>query len=127
MAEPAMARFLLFRLDSPLTLGIRLKIGRVSDGSPGDDPGRRPRGTAASLDQGPGKAGGPRSEEHTSELQSPLHLLFPLFFLKDPPPPKISPLPPHASLPIYVGERLGGGGGGERLHPLTKDRAKPAV
>src|SRR3990172_6833356 len=40
-----------------------------------------------------------RSEEHTSELQSPLHLLFHLFFLNDTAPPEISPLPPPAALP----------------------------
>src|SRR3990172_1960716 len=46
---------------------------------------------------------GSRSEEHTSELQSRLHLLFPLFFLNDPAPTEISPLPLHAALPIcYV-------------------------
>src|SRR3990172_5609907 len=42
----------------------------------------------------------PRSEKHTSELQSPLHLVFPLFFLNDPAPPEISPLSLHDALPI---------------------------
>src|SRR3989338_2116008 len=43
-----------------------------------------------------------RSEEHTSELQSHFHLIFPLllFFLNDPPPTEISPLPLHDALPI---------------------------
>src|SRR3989338_6749523 len=41
-----------------------------------------------------------RSEEHTSELQSHFHLLFLLFFFKDPAPPEISPLPLHDALPI---------------------------
>src|SRR3990172_79812 len=41
-----------------------------------------------------------RSEEHTSELQSRLHLLFPLFFLNDPAPTEISPLSLHDALPI---------------------------
>src|SRR3990172_7050741 len=41
-----------------------------------------------------------RSEEHTSELQSRLHLVCPLFFLKDPPPPDISPLSLPDALPI---------------------------
>src|SRR3990172_63130 len=41
-----------------------------------------------------------RSEEHTSELQSPLHLLFPLFFFNDPATPEISPLPLPDALPI---------------------------
>src|SRR3990172_6933906 len=43
-----------------------------------------------------------RSEEHTSELQSRLHLLFLLFFLNDPPPPDISPLSLPDALPISV-------------------------
>src|SRR3990167_6890538 len=34
----------------------------------------------------------PRSEEHTSELQSQSNLLFPLFFFNDTPPTEISPL-----------------------------------
>src|SRR3990172_8340651 len=43
----------------------------------------------------------PRSEEHTSELQSRLHLLFLLFFLlNDPPPTEISSLSLHDALPI---------------------------
>src|SRR3989338_6729564 len=41
-----------------------------------------------------------RSEEHTSELQSQFHLLFPLFFFNDPAPTEISPLPLHDALPI---------------------------
>src|SRR3989338_6655180 len=46
-----------------------------------------------------------RSEEHTSELQSQFHLLFPLvFFLNDPAPPEISPLSLHAALPIFLGD-----------------------
>src|SRR3990172_6767208 len=44
---------------------------------------------------------GRRSEEHTSEIQSPLHLLFPLFFfLNEPAPTEISPLSLHDALPI---------------------------
>src|SRR2546426_783777 len=43
---------------------------------------------------------GPRSEEHTSELQSPFNLVCPLFFLNDRPPTEIYPLPLHAALPI---------------------------
>src|SRR3990172_5298554 len=41
-----------------------------------------------------------RSEEHTSEIQSRLHLLFPLFFLNETATPEISPLPLHDALPI---------------------------
>src|SRR3990172_32804 len=41
-----------------------------------------------------------RSEEHTSELHSPLHLLFPLFFFNEPAPTDLSPLPLPAPLPI---------------------------
>src|SRR3990172_5321749 len=41
-----------------------------------------------------------RSEEHTSELQSPLQLLFPLFFFNDTATPEIYPLPLHDALPI---------------------------
>src|SRR3990172_1923526 len=41
-----------------------------------------------------------RSEEHTSELQSQLHLLFPLFFLNDTATTEISPLSLHDALPI---------------------------
>src|SRR3990167_6866364 len=41
-----------------------------------------------------------RSEEHTSELQSQSNLLYLLFFLNDPPPTEISPLPLPAALPI---------------------------
>src|SRR3990172_8226697 len=40
---------------------------------------------------------GARSEEHTSELQSPLHLLFPLLFLMIRRPPK-STLFPYTTL-----------------------------
>src|SRR3990172_1913898 len=48
---------------------------------------------------------GARSEEHTPELQSRLHLPFPLFFFNDPPPTEISPLPLHDALPIYRVDR----------------------
>src|SRR3990172_6765633 len=41
-----------------------------------------------------------RSEEHTSQLQSPLHLLFPLFFFNDTATPEIYPLSLHDALPI---------------------------
>src|SRR3990172_6951202 len=41
-----------------------------------------------------------RSEEHTSELQSRLHLLFPLFFLNETATTEIYPLPLHDALPI---------------------------
>src|SRR3990167_6876223 len=43
-----------------------------------------------------------RSEEHTSELQSPSNLTFTLFF-NDPAPPEISPLPLPDALPIFQG------------------------
>src|SRR3990172_1971912 len=42
-----------------------------------------------------------RSEEHTSELQSRLHLLSHLFFLNDPPTPEIYSLSLHDALPIW--------------------------
>src|SRR3990172_5266026 len=42
-----------------------------------------------------------RSEEHTSELQSRLHLLFPLFFFNDAATTEIYPLPLHDALPIF--------------------------
>src|SRR3990172_6751825 len=45
-------------------------------------------------------AGPKRSEEHTSELQSHLHLLFPIFFFNDTAPTEIYPLPLHDALPI---------------------------
>src|SRR3990172_3846421 len=41
-----------------------------------------------------------RSEEHTSELQSRLHLVCRLFFLKDTATPEISTLSLHDALPI---------------------------
>src|SRR3990172_5246456 len=41
-----------------------------------------------------------RSEEHTSELQSRLHLLFPLVFFNDTAPTEIYPLSLHDALPI---------------------------
>src|SRR3989338_6850691 len=41
-----------------------------------------------------------RSEEHTSELQSQFHLLYPPYFFNDPAPPEIYPLPLHDALPI---------------------------
>src|SRR3989338_6864943 len=41
-----------------------------------------------------------RSEEHTSELQSQFHLLFPLFFFNDPAPTEIYTLSLHDALPI---------------------------
>src|SRR3990172_5513480 len=44
-----------------------------------------------------------RSEEHTSELQSRLHLAFPLF--NDAAPPEIYPLSLHAALPISTSSR----------------------
>src|SRR2546427_831661 len=51
----------------------------------------------------------PRSEKHTSGLPSQSKIVCPLFFLNDTPPPKISPLPLHAALPIseYKKVRLG--------------------
>src|SRR3990172_6879305 len=42
-----------------------------------------------------------RSEEHTSELQSRLHLLFPLFFFNDTATTEIYPLSLHDALPIW--------------------------
>src|SRR3990172_8513717 len=42
-----------------------------------------------------------RSEEHTSELQSPLHLVCRLFFLKDPATTEIYTLSLHDALPIF--------------------------
>src|SRR3990172_2028475 len=42
-----------------------------------------------------------RSEEHTSELQSRLHIPFPLFFLNDPATTEIYTLPLHDALPIW--------------------------
>src|SRR3990172_2193412 len=41
-----------------------------------------------------------RSEEHTSELQSRLHLVCRLFFLNDTATTEIYPLPLHDALPI---------------------------
>src|SRR3990172_6754630 len=41
-----------------------------------------------------------RSEEHTSQLQSPLHLLFPLFFFNDTATTEIYTLSLHDALPI---------------------------
>src|SRR3990167_6889850 len=42
----------------------------------------------------------PRSEEHTSELQSQSNLLFPLFFFNDTATTEIYPLSLHDALPI---------------------------
>src|SRR3990172_5262429 len=42
-----------------------------------------------------------RSEEHTSELQSRLHLLFPLFFFNDTATTDIYTLSLHDALPIW--------------------------
>src|SRR3990172_1870631 len=42
-----------------------------------------------------------RSEEHTSELQSQLHLLFPLFFFNDTATTEIYTLSLHDALPIF--------------------------
>src|SRR3990167_7147759 len=46
----------------------------------------------------------PRSEEHTSELQSQSNLACRLFFFNDPAPTEIYPLSLHDALPIYVAE-----------------------
>src|SRR3990172_37529 len=46
--------------------------------------------------------GSDRSEEHTSELQSPLHLLFLLFFFNDTATTEIYTLSLHDALPIYL-------------------------
>src|SRR3990172_3744125 len=43
----------------------------------------------------------PRSEKHTTELQSRLQLIYPLFFFNDTAPPEIYPLSLHAALPIF--------------------------
>src|SRR3989338_6701226 len=45
--------------------------------------------------------GFPRSEEHTSELQSQFHLVFRLFFFNDPATTEIYTLSLHDALPIY--------------------------
>src|SRR3989338_6808970 len=45
---------------------------------------------------------GSRSEEHTSELQSQLHLLCPLFFFNHPPTTEIFSLSLHDALPILL-------------------------
>src|SRR3989338_7978315 len=47
-----------------------------------------------------------RSEEHTSELQSQFHLLFPLFFFNDPATTEIYTLSLHDALPISEHSRL---------------------
>src|SRR3990172_5221751 len=57
---------------------------------PGGIPPSAPGGGPADL----------RSEEHTSELQSQLHLLCPLFFLKDTATTEIYPLSLHDAPPI---------------------------
>src|SRR2546422_990958 len=41
------------------------------------------------------------TEEHTSEIPSRPHLVFPLFFLMTPPPPDIPSLPLPAALPFF--------------------------
>src|SRR3990172_5250990 len=41
-----------------------------------------------------------RSEGHKSEIHSPLHLLYPLFFFNDTAPTEIYPLSLHDALPI---------------------------
>src|SRR3990172_5289023 len=46
-----------------------------------------------------------RSEEHTSELQSRLHLVFPFFFLNDTATTEIYPLSLHDALPIWPRNR----------------------
>src|SRR3990172_5240422 len=56
--------------------------------------GRPMQGTTAVVD------GLRRSEEHTSELQSRLHLLFPLFFFNDTATTEIYTLSLHDALPI---------------------------
>src|SRR3990172_8431587 len=44
-----------------------------------------------------------RSEKHTSELQSPLHLVCHLFFFNDTAPTEIYTLSLHDALPIWYG------------------------
>src|SRR3990172_2073144 len=66
-----------------------------------------------------------RSEEHTSELQSRLQLVSPLFFFNDPAPTEISPLPLHDALPISRNH----GNGAPRLDAARlprHDAARPA-
>src|SRR3990172_8826326 len=60
-----------------------------------------------------------RSEEHTSELQSPLHLLFRLFFFNDPATTEIYTLSLHDALPIlsFLGRGL------QRDHQRRNSRA----
>src|SRR3989338_7985954 len=50
----------------------------------------------------PPAPGRTRSEEHTSELQSQFHLLFPRFFFNDPAPTEFSTLSLHDALPIFL-------------------------
>src|SRR3990172_7143833 len=60
--------------------------------------GHVPGGTLPVTADGPAAAW--RSEEHTSELQTRLHLVFLLFFFNDTDTTEISPLPLHDALPI---------------------------
>src|SRR3989338_6800018 len=58
-----------------------------------------------------------RSEEHTSELQSQFHLLFPFFFLKDTAPPEIYPLPLHRRSSDLEKKKGHGGKNSKKIAP----------
>src|SRR5947209_11657275 len=65
-------RSTLFPLHDALPISRRIEAERNPNSSvPGRPPGRIPRGNGNSL----GPAGGERSEEHTSELQSRQYLV----------------------------------------------------
>src|SRR3990172_6921020 len=98
---------------SPLSLHDALPISRTCSSSTGRRSASRRVWCSSSV---PGRR--TRSEEHTSELQSRLHLICPLFFLMIRRPPR-SPLFPYTTLfrslePVRraqgVGQRRGGCG-----------------
>src|SRR3990172_6732058 len=81
-------------------------VGNRDGGRRGPEPHRNRIERVACLDnvgarrrrrRGRIRRGGTRSEEHMSEIQSPLHLLFPLFFLMIRRPPR-STLFPYTTL-----------------------------
>src|SRR3989304_4348340 len=73
---------------------------RSSDPVPAREGPRRGGGRPPGPRRRPGVHREARSEEHTSELQSRLHLVCRLFFVKYTATTEISPLPLHAALPI---------------------------
>src|ERR1044072_3109801 len=93
-------------------------------------PPPRRRGEPAGRAPAPvtrGSRASPRSEEHTSELQSQRYIFYAVFFFNDPAPPEIYPLSLHDALPISSTAATQASWGAGRSCSGARDARKPCL